>query len=79
MEMDTELPQGLPEFRQDGQVTQYENMMAMIHLTGNLGDIATALCVYPSLPRIRDLILVVEHSSNDAPNIYSQPTLIGSY
>jgi len=50
MEMDTELPQDLPEFRQDAQVSHYENMMAMIHLTGNLGDIATALYVYPSLP-----------------------------
>ena len=78
MEMDTELPQDLPEFRHDGQVSHYENMMAMIHLTGNLGDIATALCVYPSLPRIRDLILGAEHSSNDVLNIYNRPILIGS-
>ena len=79
MEMDTELPQDLPEFRHDGRVSHYENMMAMIHLTGNLGDIATALWVHPILPRIRDLILVAEHSSNGAPNIYNRPILIGSY
>lgn len=79
MEMDTELPQDLPEFRNDAQVSHYENMMAMIYLTGNLGDIATALYVYPSLPRIHDLIHVAEHSSNDALNICSQLILIGFY
>lgn len=78
MEMDTELPQDLPEFRHDGQVSHYENMMAMIHLTGNLGDIATALCVDLSLLCIRDLILVAEHSLNGAPNIYNLPISIGS-
>ncbi|RFN53415.1 c6 zinc finger domain containing protein [Fusarium flagelliforme] len=51
MEMDTELPQDLPEFRQDGQVSHYENMMAMIHLTGNLGDIATALTFLKRCPK----------------------------
>ncbi|CAG7560924.1 unnamed protein product [Fusarium equiseti] len=51
MEMDTELPQDLPEFRQDAQVSHYENMMAMIHLTGNLGDIATALTFLKRCPK----------------------------
>ncbi|KAJ4128185.1 hypothetical protein NW768_008471 [Fusarium equiseti] len=51
MEMDTELPQDLPEFLQDGQVSHYENMMAMIHLTGNLGDIATALTFLKRCPK----------------------------
>ncbi|KAJ4127394.1 hypothetical protein NW765_017346 [Fusarium oxysporum] len=43
IEMDAELPKDLPEFRQGDQPSKFDNMLALIHLTGSLGDIATAL------------------------------------
>ncbi|KAM0542733.1 hypothetical protein ACHAPJ_012666 [Fusarium lateritium] len=43
MEMDTELPKDMPEFRQDDKPSKFDNMMAMIHFTDNLADIATVL------------------------------------
>ncbi|KAF4345821.1 c6 transcription factor [Fusarium beomiforme] len=51
MEIDTDLPKDLAEFRQDDEPSNFDNMMSMITLTNNLGDIATALKLLKKCPK----------------------------
>jgi hypothetical protein len=75
--MDAELPKDLPEFRQGDQPSKFDNMLALIHLTGGLGDIATALYAPPIFLSHynAELIITAGHSSSDAPKTYRRRTL----
>ncbi|KAH7118353.1 putative PrnA-like fungal-specific transcription factor [Dactylonectria macrodidyma] len=51
IEMDTELPKDLAEFRQRNQPSKFDNMLALIHLTGGLADIASSLTFLRRCPK----------------------------